>query len=48
MDGLVKLGLTDYFSSLDRKIADWFILAQMTGQPWGLSLTADQTLRVGV
>ncbi|XP_045174154.1 neutral cholesterol ester hydrolase 1-like [Mercenaria mercenaria] len=46
IDGMVKLGLTNYFSPLDRKIADWFILAQMTGQPWGLSLTADQTLRI--
>ncbi|KAL4238014.1 hypothetical protein ACF0H5_002725 [Mactra antiquata] len=43
---LVKLGLTDYFSTLDRMISDWFILAQMTGHPWGLKLTADQTLRI--
>ena len=46
INGLVSLGITSHFSPLDRKISDWFILTQMTGQPWGMSLTADQTLRV--
>ncbi|XP_052802437.1 neutral cholesterol ester hydrolase 1-like [Mya arenaria] len=43
---LVNVGLTDHFSPLDRKLADWFILTQMTGHPWGMSLTADQTLKI--
>lgn len=46
IDTLVSLGITTYFSPLDRKISDWFILTQMTGQPWGMSLTADQTLKI--
>lgn len=32
---LVSLGITNYFSPLDRKIGDWFILAMSTGFPWG-------------
>ncbi|KAL3856220.1 hypothetical protein ACJMK2_010997 [Sinanodonta woodiana] len=43
---LVKLGITTHFSFLDRKLSDWFILTQMTGYPWGLSLTADPYLRI--
>lgn len=46
INGLVRMGITTHFSSLDRKISDWFILTQMTGQPWGMSLTAEQTLKV--
>lgn len=39
---LVKLGVTEHFSALDRKLADWSILTQMTGQPWGLRFFAEQ------
>lgn len=33
---LVRLGITEPFSPLDRYIADLFILTMTTGRPWGL------------
>ncbi|XP_052072246.1 arylacetamide deacetylase-like isoform X1 [Mytilus californianus] len=35
ISGMTSLGLIEYFSPADRKIADWFILTMTTGFPWG-------------